>query len=174
MLKYFAYGSNLHPVRLLRRVPDSQFLCLARVSGYRLCFHKRAKDGSAKADAFYTGQQEHVIHGALYRMPESSREILDRFEGVGFGYQVRQLEVTAGDSRHEAFIYIAQETYIEPELPPYEWYKDLVLLGAAHHGMPEGYVNTIARVNSIPDPSADRHQEHVEILQEMKRFSGQG
>jgi gamma-glutamylcyclotransferase len=170
-LKYFAYGSNLHPVRLQQRVPESEFLCVASLAGYRLCFHKRSDDGSAKADAWFTGSANDVIYGALYRMPESERLVLDRYEGVGNGYEVRQLEVVADDGLHDAFIYIAQASHLDTNLQPYHWYRDLVLHGADHHDLPEHYISSIAAVEAVEDAMVERNQSNQEILRKIARFT---
>lgn len=171
-IKYFAYGSNLHPVRLQQRVPESAFLRTATLAGYQLRFHKRSDDGSAKADAWYTGDANDLIYGALYQMPASERLVLDRFEGVGKGYEVEQLEVISDDGLHEAFVYIAQASHIEPDLQPYHWYRELVLRGADHHGLPEQYISSIAAVESVNDIATERNQLNQEILGAIARFGG--
>ena len=169
-LKYFAYGSNLHPVRLQQRVPESKFLCVATLAGYRLCFHKRSDDGSAKADAWFTGSANDVIYGAVYQMPESQRLVLDRYEGVGSGYEVKQLQVVADDELHDAFVYVAQASHIDADLKPYHWYRDLVLRGAGHHCLPEYYLSTISAVESIDDALIERDQLNQEILGAIARY----
>jgi gamma-glutamylcyclotransferase len=97
MIKYFAYGSNLHPIRLKHRVPESEFLFIATLKAYQLNFHKRSSDGSAKANAFFTGNDDDMIHGAVYHMPSDKRYLLDHHEGLGNGYEVELLEVFASD-----------------------------------------------------------------------------
>lgn len=171
-LKYFAYGSNLHPVRLQKRVPESEFLCLASLAGYQLCFHKRSDDGSAKADAWFTGSANDVIYGALYQMPARQRPVLDRYEGVGNGYEVKLLEVVADEGLHDAFIYVAQASHVDANLKPYHWYRDLVLRGAEHHDLPEQYISTIAAAESVDDTLVERNRLNQELLQAITRFTG--
>ena len=171
-IKYFAYGSNLHPVRLQERVPDSSFLSTATLTGYQLRFHKRSDDGSSKADAWYTGNANDVIYGALYQMPASERLVLDRYEGVGKGYEVERLEVVTDDEAHEAFVYIAQASHIEPNMKPYHWYRELVLRGADHHGLPKQYISGIAEVESVYDIVIERNLSNQQILDAIARFAG--
>ena len=51
LIKYFAYGSNLHPQRFQERVPSGKFLALAALTRHTLLFHKRGQDGSSKCNA---------------------------------------------------------------------------------------------------------------------------
>ncbi len=41
MIHYFAYGSNLHPVRLIERVPSASLVGVIGISKHRLAFHKK-------------------------------------------------------------------------------------------------------------------------------------
>lgn len=170
MLKYFAYGSNLHPVRLMQRVPESEFLCRAIVPGFRLYFHKRSSDGSGKCNIFYSGNNDDIVHGAIYQMPVDSQKILDRYEGVGYGYEVQTIEVTSDDQAHEAFAYVAHQSHIDDLLQPYHWYKELVLRGAEHLDMPEHYIRSIKAIVSIPDEEQQRRLENEAILNAISAY----
>ena len=83
---YFAYGSNMSTPRLRYRVPGCQFAFVARLPNYKLCFHKRSKDGSAKCNAFRTAEPTDVVIGAVYEIPTNEKPALDRAEGLGAGY----------------------------------------------------------------------------------------
>ena len=68
-MKYFAYGSNMHPARLKARLPN--ILCISGIftlPGHTLRFHKVGKDRSAKCDAFYTGNKADHVLGVLYEI----------------------------------------------------------------------------------------------------------
>jgi hypothetical protein len=52
---YFAYGSNMSVSRLVARTPSAQPLGRCALRGHQLRFHKVGGDGSAKCDAFHTG-----------------------------------------------------------------------------------------------------------------------
>lgn len=170
LLKYFAYGSNLHPVRLQQRVPQSEFLCVATLAGYRLCFHKRAGDGSAKCNILHTGNGADLVHGAIYQLPMNQRYVLDRYEGVGFGYEVEHVKVSAGDRVHGVFAYVAQESHIDNRLQPYHWYKELVVRGARHHRMPQHYISRIDAVPSAHDQEHGRRQENESLLESIRNY----
>lgn len=156
---YFAYGSNMlvarlrHPDRAPRALPLGQAL----LRGHRLAFHKRGRDGSGKADAAPCGDPAMQVHGVLYWISATCRLALDRIEGVGRGYRVARVELEApSGERHEALTYIAEASYIQPELRPYIWYRDLVLAGALEHGLPPDYVRRIGDVEGVPDPIPER------------------
>jgi hypothetical protein len=53
---------------------------VGRLDGYELRFHKRSKDGSAKADAFRTGSCGDVAWGVVYELPVSELRQLDKVE----------------------------------------------------------------------------------------------
>ena len=78
MVLYFAYGGNLHPLRLAAIAPSSGLVAAAVLDGHELRFHKRSLDGSAKCDAFpHLGA---AVHGVVYRLNPVEQSALDRAE----------------------------------------------------------------------------------------------
>lgn len=169
-LHYFAYGSNLHPVRLQNRVPSAEFKALVAVPGYRLCFHKRHhEDNSGKCNMYRTNQREDVVHGAVYEMKAKEKPLLDKCEGVGYRCDIIELEISSRTL--ECFVYIAEDSHINDELRPHSWYQNIVLLGAEHHGLPDDYINQIRAVITSDDPDRERHKNNYRLIEEMKAFS---
>lgn len=164
-LLYFAYGSNLHPHRLRERVPSARALAVARLTGYALRFHKRGRDGSGKCNIHHTGRPADRVFGAVYVMAAGERARLDGAEGLGAGYRLAWLDVYADDTPHTVFSYIAETGHIDDTLSPFDWYHQLVLAGARHHGLPNEYVAAIGAVAAYPDPDAERHALHQRLLQ---------
>lgn len=162
-LFYIAYGSNMSPKRLQSRIPSAEPLTTVRLEGHKLCFHKRSRvDGSAKCDAWYSGNPEHAVYGLLYRMPAAEKALLDRYEGLGQGYEIKTISISIHGNRHiEAFYYYA--TDIQQGLLPYEWYKQHVLHGARYAGLPEEYLATITTVETCRDPDTSRHHKEMAI-----------
>lgn len=86
MIYYFAYGSNLHPTRLMERVPSAEFIGVATHPSHRLTFHKKSNDGSSKCNMYNSGSETDLIYGAIYKLKPEHKDELDRFEGKGCGY----------------------------------------------------------------------------------------
>lgn len=161
-MNYFAYGSNMSLRRLQHRVPQVQRLGVATLTGYRLCFHKIGQDGSAKCDAFYTGVRADVLHGVLYHIEPGDKVELDRIEGLGAGYDEREVTVAASSLRGvSALTYVA--THIDASLSPFGWYKQHVLVGAREARLPAAYIEAIAAHPHRDDHDIDRHQREIAI-----------
>jgi len=154
-LHYFAYGSNLHPVRMSARVPSACSRGCAVLPGHRLRFHKRSsKDGSGKCDAQFTGNPGDRVYGTVYTLAAADKPHLDAIEGPGYTV-VEQVVIQAG-RRLPVFFYRAHPESIGPRLLPYDWYHALVLSGARHHGLPASYVAAIEAIKARPDPDTAR------------------
>lgn len=153
---YFAYGSNMSSPRLQARIRSATAWCRARLFGHQLRFHKHSLvDGSAKCDAYATGNERDVVWGVLFYFDAIEKSLLDSIEGVGAGYQSRVVEViTETASVIEAHTYVA--TLINTELHPYDWYKAHVIHGAREHQLPEDYIASIEAVRAIQDPDTFR------------------
>lgn len=166
---YFAYGSNLHPLRLGRRTPSCRLMGVAQLLGYQLRFHKRSDlDGSAKCNVVQTEAPLHAVIGVVYQMDPEDMAVLDRIEGLGpGGYERRAASVVLERRSMEVFFYAATETHIDARLTPFTWYRDLVWRGALWHRFPANYVERIRRVTAMADPDPARSAEHQALLQAM-------
>lgn len=170
-LLYFAYGSNLHPLRLRKRVPSTMELDVAELAGFALRFHKlSAHDGSGKCDAYRTGQTGDTVHGVVFQIAASDQSALDAFEGKGYGVQT--VTVSGSQGPHEVFTYLADPDSIDASLHPFDWYKQLVLVGAELHGFPDAYVDSIRAQPDVADPNEKRAKEHEALLAEMLVWPG--
>ena len=149
MLHYFAYGSNLHPVRLIERIPSAELIGAVELPGYRLEFHKTSEDESGKCNAFATGSSSDLIHGALYQLAFEHKPILDRIEGAGHGgYIASEISVRHRHHEYACFTYLAEPSHLNDDLEPYHWYKQLVVLGAKHLELSRG-VYRIYRISEV-------------------------
>ena len=171
LLNYFAYGSNLHPVRLIERIPSAELIGAVELTGYRLEFHKTSEDGSGKCNAFATGSSSDLIHGALYQLASGHKPTLDRIEGAGNGgYIASEISVWHGHHECACFTYLAEPSHLNDDLEPYHWYKQLVVLGAKYLNFPEAYIESIESVKSKEDPNQKRRQENQTLLRKIKKF----
>jgi hypothetical protein len=156
-MKNFAYGSNMCRDRLLDRVPSARYEFVVSLSGHALRFHKRSIDDSAKADAFFTEEEDHKVWGIVVDVPEDDRGKLDRAEGLGQGYTSQDVTVLDCDGNpYQVVAYLAEESHIDSHLRPYDWYLALVVDGARARGLPDPYVKDVEAVPAVPDPEPDR------------------
>ncbi|MDH3615165.1 MAG: gamma-glutamylcyclotransferase [Gammaproteobacteria bacterium] len=135
------------------------------VLDWSLHFHKRGKDGSGKCNIFPDGDG---IHVAVYDISAADKLVLDKIEGLGSGYSETLLSVPdIGD----CVSYIAEESYVEDSSITYDWYKELVLLGASAHGFPDDYLNRIRSLPQRQDPDTARRLKRWKTV-ELVRAGG--
>ena len=132
------------------RAPEAMVVGVGRLSGHVLRFHKRGRDGSGKCDAFETGDGSDCVWGVVYDITAGDERRLDRIEGLGVGYEKRQVDVTLENERLGCMTYLARASHIEPCLQPLAWYVDWVLDGAVEHELPATYLDSLrARVRPL-------------------------
>ncbi|MDP1580041.1 MAG: gamma-glutamylcyclotransferase [Candidatus Didemnitutus sp.] len=157
--KYFAYGSNMLTHRLRARVPSADNPSRFALNGYSLRFHKRSdNDGSAKCNIINTGSTKDVVHGIIFDVPEIQSGALDRAEGLGNGYKKETWTFETGGQSHDMFVYIAEPSYINESLQPFEWYHKLVIAGAEQHGLPVKYVTKLKSISFREDHDLERKE----------------
>jgi hypothetical protein len=161
LISYFSYGSNMSPKRFCSRVPGAQHIGVFRLARYDLKFHKVGRDGSAKCDAHFTGNDEDYVLGVLWEMSMSSKAALDQIEGLGNGYAEAQVSVHAQDLTRSALTYVA--TRIDADLKPFSWYVRHVLEGARAAGLPEDYVSALEAVATQRDLDAEREARELGV-----------
>jgi gamma-glutamylcyclotransferase len=164
----FAYGSNLHLSRMRERCPSAEPIAIGSVRRRKIAFHKRSVDGSAKADAAFSDDEQDRVWGAVYRINSDDKAVLDRHESLGIGYDLQRVNVeSSGNLPIEAWLYVARREVIDGSLFPYSWYVDFVLRGASQHRLPWCYINVQLRVSSIVDPDIGRRQGNRQILDRL-------
>lgn len=159
---YFAYGSNLSTARIKQRLPSAELVTMGFLTAHLLCFHKVGMDGSGKCDAFHTGNERDCVLGAVYRIDAECKIILDKVEGLGRGYNEKNVTVfNERGQKIEALTYYA--TNINHHVKPYHWYKGHVLIGAREHDFPDEYIQMFISVDSIDDSDKEREERELAI-----------
>lgn len=153
-LRYFAYGSNMHPGRLLTRINSAVVVGVARLPQHRLAFHKRGADGSGKGNIVAAAGAE--VWGVVYSVNVADAAVLDRIEGPGYSRVDLEVVQTESGENVSAFSYRARARAIADDLHPFSWYLDFLLHGAAHHGLPDHYLEQLRRVAAIADADSER------------------
>jgi gamma-glutamylcyclotransferase len=159
---YFAYGSNMLSQRLQERAPSAGAVAIGKISGRRLCWHKRSRDGSGKCDADVSENTDDCVWGVIYRVSAHEKPALDIAEGLGSGYAEKTVHVITSQRVMVAITYVA--TIKDAALLPFDWYKSLVLAGAREHALPPGYVLNLKEVNSAADSDLKRVAQNEAIL----------
>ncbi len=160
-MKYFAYGSNLSLNRLHARVPSAVPSGVFTLPRHKLIFHKIGRDGTAKCDAFLTGNPSDIVIGRLYEIDVMEKQNLDRAEGLGSGYDEKIIKVFNDSGSVMAATYYA--TDLDSTLKPFTWYKQHVLIGAREANLPEAYIAGIEAVPAIEDHDRIREAEQLAV-----------
>lgn len=160
---YLAYGSNLHPVRLEKRLGPVTRIGVAELSGYELRFHKRGADDSGKGNLLKTkGSSAWAV---IYKIDDEQKTSLDEFEGDG--YDCVEIEAAIDEETYECCCYLAQPDWIDDNLLPHDWYRDLILHGARHAELSDEYLQCIQAQEVNADEAGQ--QQHAELLQAMQQ-----
>jgi len=140
---YFAYASNMNRAQMRSRAGEILEERPGRLENYELAFNKKVRGGTAGANVRPAAGK--AVEGVLYKINESAFRNLDRFEGAPVHYRRIQVNVKDRDGRPiaaEAFI----ATKVEKGLRPAAHYLKTILDGAAEHGLPQDYVESIRAV----------------------------
>jgi hypothetical protein len=147
--------------RLSGRIASAVPVGAGYVAGRRLAFHKRGLDGSAKADAVYTGHAGDRVWGVVFAMTNTDKWVLSGYE---CDYDEQEVVVIGENEVHAAIIYVARAEAVDPTLEPFCWYHRFVLQGARQHQLPDEYIEALQGVPSIPDPDRERHERNVRLI----------
>ncbi len=158
----FAYGSNMSSTRLRARVPSARVIGHGVLRDHQLVWQKISIDGSGKCDVIASDAADAAVHGVVYAIDQSEKATLDKTEGLGNGYDERQVVVEVDGAPLVAMMYYATRT--NPGLKPYSWYKAHVLAGAREHNLPPAYISVLEAVEAPQDPDARRHEVQMALV----------
>jgi gamma-glutamylcyclotransferase len=136
-------------------VRSARYVTNCWLPAHQLRFHKwSASDNSGKADVVESAA-EAIVHGIVISLWTPQIFTLDEYEGVGYGYWRRKVEVETSRGKMEAWMYYATgRTY--DDLRPYDWYLRHILEGAKLFGLPDVYIAWLASQETWMDPSFKR------------------
>lgn len=167
---YFAYGSNMFTYRLEKRVGKVDIIGLAKLTSHRFACNKLSKDGSLKADALHTGKEEDFVLGVVFDINPAARPILDKEEGLGRGYERKDIVVIRAETgkEMEMFTYVTQEPVATDTNAPYSWYMELILAGAEEHQLPPDYMQQLRDIATKKDEMAGRESVNQFLIKESR------
>lgn len=137
MKNYFAYGSNMNFKQMKERCPSSKFLKRVYLKGYKFVYdgYSPKRNGAV---ANIVKSPNGIVWGALFEVDKKAIESLDWYEGYPVNYQRKIVEVADDEgTRYKAFVYLRKA--LEKGVPSKE-YKEVILEGAKHCGLPKEYV----------------------------------
>ena len=155
--------------RLQARVPTASNPVHYILQRYQIRFHKISADCSGKCNIVATDSEKDLIHGVMFDVADNQVCLLDKAEGVGFGYRKEELTLSIHDIDTKVLVYVAENDAIDEALVPYRWYYDLVLAGAEQHGLPADYIAGLRAVPFTQDPKSDR-KGRIEALDVLKKY----
>lgn len=169
-LYYLAYGSNLHPHRLIKRGISANPIGKVELTNTKIVFHKRSIDYSGKC-MIVDGEKNNVIsYGFLYEIAAKDEMILDKLEGYGNGYTKKLVNCPVESKEYKAYTYVAESKAIDESLKPYHWYKQLVVIGAKYHSFPNEYISALESIESMYDPDTERRSSYEIVIDEIEKF----
>ena len=153
---YFAYGSNLDWAQMKRRCPSARFVCVARLTGYKLAF-TRLSERRLCGTADVVAAAGSDVWGVVYELDERDFGPLDEYEGCVPGrannaYDRIEVQVLQdGDEARSAtaWVYVVS-TKLEREQIPNAEYKRLMTEGARYWGLPQAYIALLDAIR-IPE-----------------------
>ena len=160
---YFAYGANIHPGWLRRRVPEARLIGAGILPGYQLAFRKRGRDGAARSDACPSAEPGAALPGALYSFPAGA---LARLGAAGAGYRAEQVVVETAAGRRQAVTWRADPAELVAGLRPWDWYLALIRSGAEMLRLPEAHLRWLEQVPVAVDPDLERAAQAWAVIEE--------
>jgi gamma-glutamylcyclotransferase len=162
----FAYGSNMLLAKMSARAPSARSRGVARLDQFTLRWNKRSRDGSGKCTIEESSRPENSVWGVIYELTAADTEKLDRLEGLGQGYEQREVMVLLAGNPTRVSAYCA--TSVDPSIRPYDWYKEQVVAGATRHGLPAEYIAALEAAPSAADPDPRRAARERQFLRTIR------
>ncbi|MFT5211287.1 MAG: gamma-glutamylcyclotransferase [Flavobacterium sp.] len=151
---YFAYGSNMNPVRVEKRGLHTGSITSGILEGYYLSFNKRSvvHSGAASANIIQQTSQASIprrVEGVVYQLEDEHQiELMDPFEGYPVRYDRILVNVQTLEGEKSVWTYTANAEYIQEGLLPNRWYLDHLLAGKPY--LSEKYYQELRSTICLP------------------------
>ncbi len=165
-MKFFIYGVQILPAKMMSVMAFSQFVGVGKLSGYQLLFNKKShKDESGLANLVLTHKPEDAVFGAIYEISEAYKGTLERVEGIEHGYHEIPVTVSCQGQPMSVKTFICDDAALTQEgLKPFHWYKAMMLKGAKERTFPAEYIDYLEKYEALTDTDAIRIQSHAGYL----------
>jgi hypothetical protein len=88
---------------------------------------------------------------------------LDRAEDLDRGYERVRLMVDVAGRRRAVLTYRALPAAVREGLSPFDWYRQYVVRGARHHGLPGRYIRCLEEVAAVADLDQRRRRRNLSV-----------
>jgi len=153
---YFAYGSNLNPSQMAKRCPGHRVVGRASLEGYQLKFRGYGRDWAGAVGTVEPAAGS-IVWGAVFALTPEHYATLDQYEGFdGPGLESNLYDRVEVDVRLEGGEVARCLTYVIRPLEeglPSAAYRDAIVAGLRHHGLPAEYIAALAG-RPAADPGA--------------------
>jgi gamma-glutamylcyclotransferase len=137
-MRYFAYGSNMNPERMLGRDVSFHHAAPATLLNFELAFNKVCSASKGEGYANIVNKKGAVTLGVLYDINYAGLRTLDLYEGYPLHYGRRQMYVYVGERKFKTWVYYAQQGMVGKGLKPSPLYLSHLISGAARY-LPKEY-----------------------------------
>ncbi|KAF4576681.1 hypothetical protein EYR40_000929 [Pleurotus pulmonarius] len=142
---YFGYGSNMWLEQMQRRCPNSPYVGIAVLEGWRWMINERGY-------ANVVPSAEDHVYGLVYKLSEEDEKSLDIYEGVPSDYVKKFMAVNQSGipslliKEFDALVYV-DEIRLDDDLPRTEYiYRMNMAIGdALKEGVPAEYIDKSLR-----------------------------
>src|SRR5438445_5591082 len=112
---YFAYGSNMDPVHMSKRVPGAEVIGPARLEGFRLAFNVYSTEWEGGAANLELDEGARTW-GVLWDVPDDQLAGLDAYQGHPTFFRREDVSVLGPSGQVIAWTYRVahQEGYVRP------------------------------------------------------------
>ena len=161
---YFAYGSNINLEQMEHRCPDAQLVGPVTLQNYELQFR-------GHGFATVAPKESGVVHGLMWKLPPTSEQTLDRYEGYPCHYIKETVTVqTVDGSKIPVMAYVMAEPMCRQPALPYPRYYRAIQQGFEANGLPvesleEAWNRTIDEIctGTMERPDRPKSTKHRDI-----------
>jgi gamma-glutamylcyclotransferase (GGCT)/AIG2-like uncharacterized protein YtfP len=143
---YFAYGSNLNPEQMAQRCPGHRVVGRASLADYALRFRGYGRDWAGAVGTVEPAPGS-TVWGVLFDLTPAHYTTLDEYEGYDApGAASNLYDRVLVSVRREDGSMVECLTYVIRPLPeglPSKAYRDTIVAGLRHHGLPSDYIASL-------------------------------
>jgi hypothetical protein len=147
---YFAYGSNMDPLHMSKRVPGAEVIGPGRLEGFRLAFNVYSTEWEGGAANLELDEDAHVW-GVLWEVPDEQLAGLDAYQGHPTFF--RREDVSAVGAAGPVIAWTYRVAHQEGYVRPTDAYLHCLRSAIRIQGLPPEALDIVDRAARPPRPS---------------------